>query len=80
MKCRGCNLEIDIKKERYVHIEDWNCEEKVEESWWHLKCYGKSMNRELTALEKKASLMLNLAGNIFKKLPEEFKPEVEYEI
>lgn len=78
--CRGCQSEIIEKKEKYVHIEDWECNKLKIDSWWHLKCFNKAMNRELTALEKKAGFMLDMAGRIFNKLPEELKPEVEYEI
>jgi len=78
--CRVCNVKIVTKKERYVHLEDWKCEKMEADSWWHLNCFKKAMNRELTQLEKQAGMMLNKAGAIFKNLPEEFKPKEEYVI
>lgn len=74
--CRGCKQEINTKRERYVHVEDWKCEKMEADSWWHLKCFTKAMNRDLTALEKQAAIMLKKAGNIYNNLPEEFTQEV----
>jgi len=75
MICAGCKNKINNKKERYVHVEDYNCENKVNESWWHLQCFKKAMNRDLKILERQASIMLNKAGTIFNNLPDEFKQE-----
>jgi len=63
--CHFCKKEIDTKKEKYAHIEDWEKERLVEEIWAHLKCFKKAMNRDLTALEKQAQEMLKKAGGIF---------------
>jgi hypothetical protein len=73
--CRRCNGRIDEKKERYTHVEDWVKGKIVGESWWHLDCFKKAMNRELTQLEKTAAMMLNKAGTLYSNLPEEFKEE-----
>lgn len=80
MICHFCKGDINTKKERYVHIEDWNKEEKTSEIWAHLLCFKKAMNKDLTALEKQAQGMLKKAGNIFNS--EGFKsmfPEKEEE-
>jgi len=69
--CRGCNQEINVEIERYVHVEDWNCMKIESDSWWHLKCFGKAMNKNLTALEKQAANMLKKAGDIYQNLPSE---------
>ena len=63
--CNLCKKEIDTKKEKYVHVEDWNKEEKQREIWCHLKCFNKAMNRELNELESQAKSLLNNAGKIF---------------
>jgi len=75
--CRGCQKEIKTKVEKYTHVEDYNCERKENESWWHLACFGKAMNRELTQLERTAAVMLGKAAVMYNKLPEEFRPESE---
>jgi len=75
MICKACNKKINTKKERYTHIEDFNCENKVGESWWHIKCFKQAMNRELNELEQTAKTMLQKASTIYKNLPEEFKQE-----
>lgn len=76
--CSGCKQEINTKKERYVHVEDYDKEKKEQESWWHLQCFKKAMNRDLTLLEKQAKEMLEKANGIFNNLPEELKPKEEY--
>jgi len=77
--CKACNKEIETKKERYVRVEDWRCEKKEVEGWWHLKCYNKSMNRDLTSLEKQAAEMLKKASAIYSNLPQELtKPKEDY--
>lgn len=73
--CRACHGNIDSKKERSVHVEDWNCNKMEAEAWFHLKCFNKSMNRDLNILEKQAFTMLKKADTIFNNLPEEFKRE-----
>ena len=80
--CKGCKKEINEKFERYTHIEDWAYENMETDSWWHLNCFGKAMNRELTTLEKQAALMLNKAGRVFDNLPEDLiKPkEKEFQV
>ena len=74
--CRACNKKIEIKKDRYTHIEDWNRLKLQGDSWWHVNCFAKAMNRDLTELEKKAELMLNKASLVYNNLPEEMKQEV----
>ena len=71
--CEGCKREIKENKERYVHIEDWAFAEFIKDSWWHLNCFSKAMNKPLTTLEKQAANMLSKAGTIFDNLPNEFK-------
>ena len=80
--CAACKKKIDERFDRYTHLEDWAYEKMEGDSWWHLECFKKAMNRDLTALEKQAAKMLNKAGVIFNNLPEEFtKPkEEEFEI
>jgi len=68
MICDLCKGEINTKKERYVHIEDYNKEKIEKEMWYHIKCFKKGMNRELTELEKNAKNMLNTAGKVFNKV------------
>jgi len=76
--CQACKNKIDIKKDSYTHIEDYNKLKIVGESWWHISCFKKAMNKDLTVLEKQASFMLKKANNIFNKLPKEFGGEEEY--
>lgn len=76
-KCFLCKGKINEKKDRYVHIQDFNKGEKEADEWCHFQCFNKGMNRELTAMEKQAQVLLNQAQGIFSKLGG--KP-VEYEI
>lgn len=76
--CSGCKEKVKTKKEKYVHIEDYSCERIIEESWWHLNCFGKAMNRDLTILEKQAAVMLSRANEIYNNLPNEFNKDKEY--
>lgn len=62
--CHFCKKEINTKKEKYVHVEDWDKEIMIKEIWCHLNCFNKAMNRDLTALEKQAQAMLKKAGSI----------------
>jgi len=80
MICNLCKKPINILKDKYTHVEDWECRRKLSEFWCHVECFRKSMNRDLTALEKRAATMLNLAGGIFENLPEEIKPKEEFVI
>jgi len=68
MICDLCKNEINTKKEKYVHIEDWDKEEIKKEMWMHLACFNKAMNKDLTNLQKQAQEMLNKAGTIFNKI------------
>ena len=71
--CMGCKKEIDIEKEKYAYHSDWNTCHKLEvESWWHIKCFKKAMNRDLTSLEKAAQVMLKKANQVYQHLPPEF--------
>ena len=76
----GCKKEIDTEKERYTYVADWNTCAKLEvESWWHIKCFKKAMNKDLTALEKAAAVMLKKANQVYKHLPPEFtQPKEEF--
>ncbi len=69
--CEGCGKKIIEKKERFTHIEDWAFAKIVGNSWWHLNCFKKAMNRDITDLEKQAGVMLQRAGAIYDNLPEE---------
>lgn len=74
--CKLCRLRINTKKEKYVHVEDWIGDKIEEDMWCHRICFKKAMNKNLTELEKKAGMMLNVAGNIFNKIdPNSFKEE-----
>jgi len=73
--CKKCAGRIVEKKERYVHIEDWDSGKMLGDSWWHLDCFKKAMNRDLTILEKQAAMMLGKAGALYNNLPDEFKQE-----
>lgn len=73
--CRKCVKKINEDTDRYVHIEDWSKRNIDGDSWWHLECFKKSMNKDLTALEQQAALMLGKARNIYNNLPDEFKQE-----
>jgi len=65
MKCNLCQREINTKKERYVHIEDWEKNKLIKDVWCHNQCFNKAMNKNLTELEKQAKVMLNRAEGIF---------------
>lgn len=65
MKCGLCKKDIATKKDKYVHVEDFNKGKKEAEIWCHFECYKKGMNRELTELEKRAEEMLGKASRIF---------------
>ena len=68
MICHLCKKEINTKKEKYVHVEDWNCEKMTIEMWTHYLCFKKAMNRDLTEIEKQAQEMLKRAGSIFNQI------------
>ena len=79
--CRGCKEEIITKKERYVHVEDYNCEVKETENYWHLKCFAKAMNRDLTEMEKQTFSLLKNAQGLFARVNKAFpKQEEEFVI
>jgi len=64
MICNLCKKEINIKVEKYVHVEDWDKEKMIKEIWRHRLCFKKAMNRDLTALEKQAQEMLKKASRV----------------
>ena len=66
--CLRCKLPIDEKKDRYVHLEDFFVGEKINESWLHIECFKKSMNRDLKELELQAKTILDRTGNMFDRL------------
>jgi len=76
--CEACGCMIDEEKEKYVHVEDWEFKKRKTDTWWHLDCFKKAMNKDLTALEKQAQVMLGKASGMMNMLPEEFKPKEEY--
>lgn len=65
MICNLCKNEIDTKKERYVHVEDFDRGKFVKDLWAHLPCFNRAMNKDLTELEKQAKVMLSQAGRVF---------------
>ena len=77
--CKVCGMKINEPKERYVHLEDWAFGNFEKDCWWHLQCFKKAMNRDLTLLERQASEMLSKAGDVFNNLPEEFTTPKEKE-
>jgi len=68
MICDLCKKEIETKREKYTHVEDWDCEKKVSEFWVHVGCFRKAMNKDLTLLEKQAKGYLEKAGVILNKM------------
>lgn len=82
MICKLCNQEINVKEDKYVHVEDYDKQKLLVEGWFHLQCFKKAMNRELTDMEKKAKAMLGKAGNIFnsEQFKEIFPQQEEYVI
>ena len=68
MICDLCKKEIDTKKEKYVHVEDFDKEEIVKELWAHRICFNKAMNRELNELEAQAKRLLNVSEKVYSKL------------
>jgi len=77
--CKRCGEVINEKNGRYTHLEDWSCQEMEGDSWWHLECFKKAVNRDLTVLEQQAASMLSQAGTIMQNLPPLLKQE-RYEI
>ena len=71
MECNLCKKEINTKRERYTHVEDWNMERKVNDFWCHVACFQKAMNRDLTELESQAKKMLSQAGSIFNRIAQQ---------
>ena len=79
IKCRACKKEINMKRDKYIHLEQYDKGNLVDNNWWHLICFNKSMNRELTTLEKQAQEMLKKASLLYKNLPGElFDKKEEY--
>lgn len=66
--CFLCKLKINPKKDRYVHIQDYNKGKKESDRWCHLQCFNKGMNRDLNDMEKRANNLLSMAEGIFGKL------------
>jgi len=78
MICDLCKEEIETKKEKYVHVEDYDGQEIVRDIWCHLQCFRKAMNRDLKLLEQQAQAMLSKANGIFNSEQfKEFFPEEE---
>jgi len=82
MECALCKNEIETKKEKYVHVEDYDKEEKIKEIWCHVVCFNKAMNRDLTQMEKQAQMLLSKANNIFESdmFKEMFPDQETYQI
>lgn len=64
IKCDFCKQMINTKKDRYVHVEDWDRENFVKDLWAHLRCFNKAMNRDLKQVEKQAKHIIDSAGHI----------------
>jgi len=67
--CTRCKLEIDIKNDKWVHIEDWNCNKKTNEIDIHLNCWKdkerQAIQKAFNEKVKEISPMLqNVMGNI----------------
>ena len=75
--CKLCKNPINENEDRYVHVEDFDKGKFQAEMWAHLPCFNKSMNRELTDLEKQAKVMLNRASKLMSWLPQ---PTEQFEI
>ena len=79
--CAGCGAVINTNLEKYTHIEDFSCKKLEGESWWHVGCLGKAMNRDLTQLEKAAAMLVGKAIPIYDKLERELNDgKTEYAI
>ena len=59
MICKLCKEEIDIERERYNHIEDWDNMKIINEIWTHTRCFKTAMNRDLNALQKQAKVLMD---------------------
>jgi hypothetical protein len=68
MKCNLCKKEIIVDKEKYVHVEDYDSANLMNEIWCHCSCFNKAMNRELTQMEQEATEMLERIKPMFNKL------------
>lgn len=69
VNCFLCKMKINVRKDRYVHIQDYNKGKKESDKWCHLSCFNKGMKpRELNDMEKRANNLLSMAEGIFGKL------------
>ena len=66
--CNLCYERIDEKKERYVHVEDWENKKMQKEIWCHLNCFVRGMNKDLNEMERNAKQLLNKATQMLDKL------------
>jgi len=73
--CKICLKRIFTKEEKYVVVADYNKEEKVNEGFFHIKCYVDRVNKPSTDIERQAKELLGNFGNIFGNLHKK-----EYEI
>ena len=71
MICNLCKKEIIVEEDKYVHVEDYEKEEKKKELWCHYNCFKKAMNKDLNELQAQAQEILSRASNIFNS--EQFK-------
>lgn len=66
--CFLCKKKINVLKDKYVHIQDFNKLKLETDKWCHHQCFKKAINRELTDMEKQAQALLNQAQGVFNKL------------
>jgi len=64
MNCKLCQEPLNIKKDKCVHVEDWDRGKQLTDIWCHIVCFNKSMNRELTELERNAKGIIAKAGRV----------------
>lgn len=68
IECGLCKNMIHTRKEKYVHIEDYEKEKKQKELWCHLTCFNKGMNRELSDIEKRSERLLSMAEGMMSSM------------
>ena len=72
--CGICKRPIYLKKDNYVHIEDFLRGNFFKEGWYHTNCYNDTIKGHKDRMEK-AEAILNKAADMIG-----FKEEKVYEI
>ena len=66
--CVKCKLEIERAEDKWVHLEDWNCNKKESELDMHLDCWKEKEKIAIQkAFEEKTKQISPMLGNIMKK-------------